>query len=101
VDYFKAHARRAHTVLKDEDPVRGLLEDVVAFLHQHGGAWEGEPTDLYKALPSRHKGKAPQALTGKLKRLAKSSPRLSFSAGSERPEGGGDPRRIVKIHFKE
>jgi hypothetical protein len=101
VDYFKAHARRAHTVLKDEDPVRGLLEDVVAFLHQHGGAWEGEPTDLYKALPSRHKGKAPQALTGKLKRLAKSSPHLSFSAGSERPEGGGDPRRIVKIHFKE
>jgi hypothetical protein len=53
IDYFKAHAYRVHVGLHAQNPDDLLAGEVARFLQEHGGDWEGEPGDLWRALTDR------------------------------------------------
>jgi hypothetical protein len=101
VDYFKQMARRVYVGLYGEDTDDGLAEDVVKFLKDRGGSWEGQPHELHAELESGFKPPTPEALTRKLKVLAQKHPgALHFDSGPRWVRELGNNRRFVTLSLE-
>jgi hypothetical protein len=102
-DYFKAHARAVHAVLRAEDRRLLLLEDLTRFLREQAppGSWEGEPAELHEALVSRAKPPKPNALSRRINELAANSRNgIAVEDGTRYDSDRRQGRRVVKITLR-
>jgi hypothetical protein len=100
MDYLKNHARRVYVGLYGEDPAERLAGDVAGFLKACGGTWEGQPSELHKELESEFKPPTPEALTRKLKTLARRYPALTFESSQRWVKEVGNQRRFVRVSLE-
>jgi hypothetical protein len=105
LDYFKNHARRVYVGLYGSDRIDSLAEDVAAFLKDHGGAWSGQPTELYRALESDHKSERAKDLSADLSEVARRCPALTFDRSQpkkyKKDDGSISSRRVWELKLRE
>jgi hypothetical protein len=102
LDYFKAHARRVHVGLHGENIEDLLAEELAQFLREQGGSWEGEPSELWRALrnwgsegvPSR-----PDELSKKVRAWASCGTWLSLADKQWDKKRRGKSRRNLSLRL--
>ena len=100
LDYFKNHARRVYVGLHGDDPDERLAADVAQFLMERGGAWEGQPAELFTQLESDYKPQRANELTKRLKAIVARTPGLDFEAGEKWDKEIHNKRRYVRISLR-
>jgi hypothetical protein len=100
LDYFKNHARRVYVGLHGDDPDERLAADVAQFLMERGGAWEGQPAELFTQLDSDFKPQRANELTKRLKAIVARTPGLDFEAGEKWDKEIHNKRRYVRISLR-
>jgi putative DNA primase/helicase len=103
VRYFKNQAHRTYAKLYGENPDDVLAEDVVRFLVEREGVFEGSAGELHEQLKSEHKPKAVQWFSKKLEQLAERSPVLSFErdqVSDETSEGRATSKRVIRLFLE-
>jgi hypothetical protein len=102
VDYFKAHACRAHVDLHVQDAHDLLAVELAGFLREHGGEWKDEPNVLHEALKKRKS----EALPSRADELSKMVYAISDRGTWLKAEPGwkgneeGKSRRAIHLCFR-
>jgi putative DNA primase/helicase len=101
VDYFKAHARRVHVGLHDQNPQELLEVDLAQFLKEHGGAWRDEPSVLHEELKKR-KSEAVPSRADELSKMVYAIAARGTWLKAERGWGkkGGESCRMLHLRFR-
>ena len=100
IDYFKAHAYRVHVGLHAQNPDDLLAGEVARFLQEHGGDWEGEPGDLWRALTDRGSESVPgraDELSKKVRAWASQGTWLTLGDKQWDKKATGNSRRNLSL----
>ena len=103
IDYFKGQARRVFGALHGFDEKKRLLEDVSAFVEQHGGLWTGTPTELHQQFHSTHKPKRPDELSRFIKEAAENEEGFIYQSETDRfkdeKSGEWKSQRVLTLYL--
>jgi hypothetical protein len=102
VDYFKVHAYRVHVGLHARNSEDLLAVGLAQFLQEHGGLWEGEPSDLWQALRRRGSESVPgraDELSKKVRTWARQGTWLTLGDKEWDKKGTGNSRRNLSLRL--
>ena len=103
IDYFKGQARRVFGALREYEPHKRLLEDVERFVAEHGGLWNGTPTELHAQLVSDFKPERANELSKFIKQECEQEGELLYTAETERykhENGEWKSKRVITLYRK-
>ncbi len=104
IDYFKGQARRVFGTLYGFDEKKRLLEDVSAFVAEHGDVWTGTATELHQQFRSPHKPERKEELSKFIKEAAQDEEAFTYASETERykDDEGGEwkSRRVITLYRK-